>query len=237
MDATPGGGRTRRAENRQPASRTEAQERWQQILEASTDLFRRKGFASTSMQDISDAVGLLKGSLYYYIDSKEDLLFRILQGLHQDGEEIIASIDFTSDDPVGQLRIYLKKAVMFAGNNAERLAIFLRDFHNVPEERRREIISEREMYRTTVRRLIEQVKAKGLTDPDLDVSLASTLVSGAVSSTHEWLRPHGRRPIEAAAEEVAEMLTRAVLKPAASRRAAADPVVKRKAPSPRRKKT
>jgi AcrR family transcriptional regulator len=205
--------RNRRIESRRPAPRAEFEERWQQIVDVSTALFRQKGFASTSMQEISDAVGLLKGSLYYYMDSKEDLLFRILSGLHSDGEDIIASVQLNSDDPVHQLREYLRKAVMFASLNADRLAIFLRDFRYVPEDRQREIISEREMYSRTVRRLIEEVKAKGLTDPKLDVSLASTLVSSAVSSTHEWLRPDGREPLEAAAERVAEMLLGAVLHP------------------------
>lgn len=200
-----------RSGQRRSASRTEAQQRWQQIVEAATGLFHRKGFASTSMQDISDAVGLLKGSLYYYIDSKEDLLFKILSGLHEDGEEIIAAIRFGSDDPVGELRSYFKKAVTFAALNHERLAIFLRDLHNVPEERQRSIISERDMYVTAAKRLIKEVKAKGLTRPGLDVSLATTLLWGAVLSTHEWLRPKGRRSLDSAAGEIAEMLTGSIL--------------------------
>lgn len=199
-----------RAAQDTPSKRTEAHERWQQIVEAATQLFRQKGFASTSMQDVSDAVGLLKGSLYYYIDSKEDLLFRILRGLHVDGEDIVASVDFDSKNPLEELHKYLKQATTFAALNSDRLAIFLRDFHYVPAERQREIISEREMYSRTVRNLVASCKAAGLTDPDLDVSLASTLISGAVSSTHEWFKPNGRRPIEDAAEDIATMLTNSI---------------------------
>lgn len=189
-------------------NRADAQERWQQILEVSTDLFRRKGFVGTSMQDVSDAVGLLKGSLYYYIRSKEDLLFEILKGLHIDGEEIIASVNFDADDPIEELKTYITKASIFAGNNADKLTIFIRDFDKIPEERRKEIISEREMYTRTVMQLIEQAKAKGLASADIDVRLAATLISGAISSTHDWLRPHGRRPLEDAAREIAKLLTK-----------------------------
>ena len=46
----------------------------QQLLEASASLFRQKGFRSTSMQDIAEAVGIQKSSIYHYIDNKEDLL-------------------------------------------------------------------------------------------------------------------------------------------------------------------
>jgi AcrR family transcriptional regulator len=159
------------------------------------------------MQDVSDAVGLLKGSLYYYIRSKEDLLFEILKGLHHDGEAIVASVEFGSDDPLGQLRRYLKKCAMFSGSNADRLVIFQRDFENIPEDRRKEIISDREMYAQTVRRLIEEAQAKEAVAPDLDVSLASKLISSAITSTHEWLRPHGRRPLDEASEDIAKILT------------------------------
>jgi TetR/AcrR family transcriptional regulator, cholesterol catabolism regulator len=191
---------------RRSFARADSKERWKQILELSGHLFYQKGFVSTSMEDVSEAVGLLKGSLYHYIRSKEDLLFEVLEGLHVDGEEIIAAVQFESDDPMAQLHQYLKRAAIFAGNNAERLAIFFRDFDKVPSDRRSEIISEREMYTQTVARLLTEAKAKGLTAPTLDVRLASKLISGAISSTHEWLRPHGRRPLEDAAEEIANFL-------------------------------
>jgi AcrR family transcriptional regulator len=199
--------RPQRTARRRPVGRQDSQERWQQILEVSTDLFRRKGFVGTSMQDVSDAVGLLKGSLYYYIRSKEDLLFEILKGLHNDGQEIVDSVEFNSADPLGQLRLYLKRCAMFSGNNADRLVIFQRDFENIPEDRRKEIISDREMYALTVRRLISEAKTKKIVSAELDVSLAAKLISSAITSTHEWLHPNGRRPLDDASEEVAKLLT------------------------------
>jgi AcrR family transcriptional regulator len=195
-----------RPELRRASGRADSQDRWQQILTVSADLFRRKGFVGTSMQDVSDVVGLLKGSLYYYIRSKEDLLFEILKGVHTDGEKIIASIEFDSADPLEELRVYLRRCIIFAGNNAQRLAIFLRDFSYLPAPRRREIISERKMYLSSVTRLIDEAKAKDMISSELDTRLAAAFVTSAISSTHEWLRPGGRRSLESAAEEIATLL-------------------------------
>ncbi|MBX3509557.1 MAG: TetR family transcriptional regulator [Hyphomonadaceae bacterium] len=205
--------KTRRSKTEPSSARADANERWEQITRVATDLFRRKGFSSTSMQDISDAVGLLKGSLYYYIDSKEDLLFEILRDLHKDGERIIAQVEFDSGDPLHQLRTYLKRAAVFGALNADRLGIFLRDFHYVPAERQSEIISERRMYQKTVVALVTEAKELGLTNPNLDVSLAATLISGAVAGVHEWLHPDGPRPLDQAAEDIAEILTNSVRVP------------------------
>jgi AcrR family transcriptional regulator len=59
------------------ARRREARE--DQLLETATRLFKEKGYHNTSMQDLADALGLQKGSLYHYIDSKQELLRRLLE--------------------------------------------------------------------------------------------------------------------------------------------------------------
>jgi AcrR family transcriptional regulator len=53
--------------------------RWTQIVDVAAELFREKGFVATSLEDIAREVGMYKGSLYHYIDSKEDLLFAVVR--------------------------------------------------------------------------------------------------------------------------------------------------------------
>lgn len=45
-----------------------------QIIEAAIICFSEKGYRGTSIQDIADALGIAKGSMYFYFKSKEDLL-------------------------------------------------------------------------------------------------------------------------------------------------------------------
>lgn len=52
-------------------------EKKRQIIEAAMKCFAEKGYRSTSIQDIADALGMAKGSLYFYFKSKEDLLVSI----------------------------------------------------------------------------------------------------------------------------------------------------------------
>ena len=49
--------------------------RWQELLEISARIFAQKGYRSTTLQDIADEFGVLKGSLYHYIRSKDDILY------------------------------------------------------------------------------------------------------------------------------------------------------------------
>ncbi len=66
------------------------------ILEAAAQIFRRKGYHATSMQDIARAVRLQKASLYHHVSSKQDILValldRALDLLIAAMQEVLASI-------------------------------------------------------------------------------------------------------------------------------------------------
>ncbi len=49
-----------------------------ELWAAATRLFRQRGYHATSMQDLAEALGMNRGCLYHYIDSKDDLLWSIL---------------------------------------------------------------------------------------------------------------------------------------------------------------
>ncbi|HRK62806.1 MAG TPA: TetR/AcrR family transcriptional regulator [Terricaulis sp.] len=180
-----------------------SRERWVQILEVATRLFRAKGFSATSMQDVSDEVGLHKGSLYYYVRSKEELLFEVLRDLHANGLEIIESVRFGSEDPLAELHQYLRQLTIYAGQQRARLAIYGRDFRFIAPTQQKQIIAERDMYETVAFRLIEEAKARRHVDASIDSKVASHSILGSTAVTHEWYRPEGPIGLEHIAEQVA----------------------------------
>src|SRR5271168_5393136 len=86
-----------------PAGRRERQkqDRERRVLAAARRLFDRKGYATTSMEDVAARAGLAVGTLYNYFPSKEQLLFAISRSdtehLLKIGERILAD---PPDDPV-----------------------------------------------------------------------------------------------------------------------------------------
>lgn len=53
----------------------------EKILETSTELFSKKGFDSTSIDEIAREAGINKALIYYYFKSKEDILDQIVHSL------------------------------------------------------------------------------------------------------------------------------------------------------------
>ncbi|MBN1304622.1 MAG: TetR/AcrR family transcriptional regulator [Anaerolineales bacterium] len=60
-----------------------SEERTKQILDAATKVFSQKGLDEARMDDIVEASGLSKGTLYLYFKSKDDLIMAILDRLFQ----------------------------------------------------------------------------------------------------------------------------------------------------------
>jgi len=56
----------------------EREERKRQIMEAALQVFSRKGYEKTSMDEIAEKAELSKGVLYYYFHNKEDLFYEII---------------------------------------------------------------------------------------------------------------------------------------------------------------
>ena len=60
-----------------------------EILKAAAKVFRIKGYHATRIQDIADALGMQKGSLYYYISTKEDLLKGLVEEILEQSVELL----------------------------------------------------------------------------------------------------------------------------------------------------
>ena len=70
----------------------------------------KKGYAQTSMREISKATGIDIRNLYYFIKSKEEILFLVIEMIHRREIELFEKQGFMSiDDPVSQLRTVIRE--------------------------------------------------------------------------------------------------------------------------------
>ena len=58
-------------------------------------MFNEKGYQAARIEDIAARVGILKGSLYYYIQTKEDLLYALAVDSHEKGIATLEEDDAT----------------------------------------------------------------------------------------------------------------------------------------------
>jgi AcrR family transcriptional regulator len=62
-----------------PKKRMPAQERREYILEASAEVFSRKGYRMASVSDIVEEAGIGRGTFYLYFDSKREIFLELIE--------------------------------------------------------------------------------------------------------------------------------------------------------------
>lgn len=180
---------TKRSERKMPRKRRG------EVLDAAARVFHAKGYEATSIQDIADEVGILKGSLYYYISSKEDVLFEMLQEVHVAALATVKDAVEIDGDPLQRIHAFVETLARFTAENTIRMGILLHDFRSLGDERRNEIARERDQYDKLLRRLIVEGKEQGLIRPEIDPKVTALAVMGMVNSIYQWFRPAGpQRP-------------------------------------------
>ncbi len=82
----------------------------EKILKESAKLFKIKGYYNTTMSDIASACGLLKGSIYHYFKSKDDIGLETLKYIHSYFNDDIFKIAYNKDmTPLEQIKVFVKK--------------------------------------------------------------------------------------------------------------------------------
>lgn len=69
------------------------------IIRKAYQLFRENGYSYTTMADIGQACGLLKGSIYYYFSSKEELMLQVLISDHEYMKSNVYSLAYAKQLP------------------------------------------------------------------------------------------------------------------------------------------
>jgi AcrR family transcriptional regulator len=160
------------------------------LLGAATRLFRERGYHATSMQDLADALGMNRGSLYHYIEAKDDLLWRIVSdalGRLDAGVRPILESDRSSEV---QLRLAVGEHLRFAAANRDELSLLQIELRSLPPERRQSLIARRDAYESLWRRAIAGGIAEGALR-QLDVRLATIALLSACNWFTQWYRPDG----------------------------------------------
>jgi AcrR family transcriptional regulator len=107
----------------------------QKIMEASVKLFSENGYHATSIQQIADTLGIAKGSLYFYFNSKEDLLVYIckyyIDLFIKEFESVVADPSKHPRDRLAQQIILMSEQV---SNNRDFITMFMNERFEVNEE-------------------------------------------------------------------------------------------------------
>lgn len=184
---------------------TDALSKNEEIFAQAVRIFQQKGYHATSVQDIADAVGLQKGSLYHYISSKEELLFRIFargsRALTQRLEAIIAS----SDPPTEKLQRAMEAHLIELCDQLDIFTVYLSERRALNGRHHTKVRAAGKQHA----RLLEQIIAEGIASGDfrkVDCTLAAHAILGMCNWLYQWYSPTGRLTPHEIAEVFSDLI-------------------------------
>ena len=179
--------------------------RKEEIIRIATELFHEKGYHETSLDDIAERVGFSKPAIYYYFNSKDDILFEIVDRIVADALERIREIANRPGSAADRLHALLTENTKVILENLEANTVFYNSRGLLTPEREHDVREREREYTAVVRDLyVEGVRAGELRD--IDPSVVTATLLGASIWTYQWFDPNGRLPKDQVAREVADML-------------------------------
>ena len=186
-----------------------------EILNVAAACFAQRSYPATSMNDIAAACGTSKARLYHYYESKEAILFDLLDRYTQKLLVIIGQVQATAHRQVLDERATLHELIRAFlreyETSATRHAALLGSTQFLREEQREIILDRERDVVSAVTRFLRRAYPDRL-DQRNQTALAMTLF-GMINWTFTWLRPDGPLSYADFAEEVIALLERGLATP------------------------
>jgi AcrR family transcriptional regulator len=188
-----------------------SQDKAQEIYLTAAQIFFTKGYNASSLNDIADAMGMTKAGLYYYVESKQDLLYQIIKlGLDEIRDGVLDPARKIADAEERLRFIIVNHARHSAGGN-HAVIIISHEVNALSSEQRKEIVQRRREYFDFIRDTLVQLKTEGKLHK-IDLTTATFTLLGMIIWLARWFSPSGRTSLKNVCEDVCEMALRGLLR-------------------------
>jgi TetR/AcrR family transcriptional regulator, cholesterol catabolism regulator len=168
----------------------------QEILRTAARLFQQRGYDATSMNDVAAALKLSKGGLYHHFQSKDEILFEIMDHAMQITEERVVNPVRSIADPEERLRALIRLHIEVVLSPRDReITVMLHENHPLPPSLRKRINSRKKDYIHFLENLMAEVQAKarkpGAAKGKVGARAAAFALLGMINWIYQWYKPEG----------------------------------------------
>jgi AcrR family transcriptional regulator len=190
-------------------------ERTDELTRVAAELFNEQGFDATSMQDIADRMGILKGSLYHYVRTKEDLLWVVMEPSFR--ELVTTAQRILADESVALntrlVAVMVAHAERYELNFPHMFVMTRENGETLSAERRAGLdVLRRDYFALVVDALIAGQEAGEIRD-DIDATIAGHAIFGMLNWMFRWFSPGKRLKARDVAQQFATVTVAGLMPP------------------------
>lgn len=178
---------------------SDAPDRLSDILDAAAQLFASKGYSGTSIRDVAERVGMLSGSLYHHIKSKEGLFLQVHGRALTRARDRLGTAIRRQKDPLKRLEVACVTFCQILWDPNSVILAFTDDMSRMPSTIRENLFEQHrqfdELFEAIVSALpLERAVDKGAFQRSLKASLTGTAAARLTNDSSPT--EHGRQIYE-----------------------------------------
>jgi len=176
--------------SRKPARRPSGAAREEQLLKRALALFSEVGYHETSLQQIADHLGITRPLFYYYFESKEDLLSKLIGHL---GDAMLERVRPALESDGGPLEVLEETFRTHVGvllENREAFRVYFAERNLGKELRFPHVLKGEEQYMALVTGVVQHGQELGLVRPG-NARVVALFATGMLNSVLRWYAPGG----------------------------------------------
>jgi len=173
------------------------------LRKAGVRLIARHGFEAMSLRMLATEVGVQAGSLYNYIDNKQDFLFDLLASIIRELVEELSENLAGIEDPRARLRAFVQEHITFHTRRKEEVFIGNMELRSLTPAHHREIRAMRDAYEKVLEDIIRDGIDAGYFKC-ADAGTAKLAILAMLTGVSTWYRPSGRHTINTLIEHYVE---------------------------------
>ncbi len=158
------------------------------VIRAAGEAFRRRGYHNSSMTEIAQTLGLTKTALYYYVKSKEEILYECHIMVYDAFDECLLEHMAAAETGLNELSIIFSELVKLLTRDGLSL---LTDVSSLSGESQKDVLSRRGVIEARVTNIVERGMADGSIRKG-DAQLTVFFFMGALNWLNAWYAPEGR---------------------------------------------
>lgn len=169
-------------------------EKYRSILNIAAQLFAENGYKATSIRDIGNRVGVLGGSLYHHIKSKDALFLEIHALATERAIQRIGDAVAPLENSWERLEAACAQQLEIQLEPDSPTRVLVEDFRPMPAEIRSKLIEQRDAFEAVFAGLVAELPLA----PEVDRTLFRIFLLSILNSVANWYRPGKMSPAEIA---------------------------------------